>query len=726
MSIVAAQLIAEVKVAGATAARADLLGVGEAAGGAGGLMKGALLGAAIAAGTAVVGIGVASVKMAGDFQQAVLSLVAHAGLAKDQISNVSSAVLAMATEVGRSPTQLAEAMYPILSAFSGITDQSAKSKLALDTLKLSFQAVAGTTVDGTAVAQAAVGTFNALGLATNNAGTNATRMKGLFDQMDLTVQLGNMQWDQYKMVISKVAVAIQGTGVTFTEASAALATLTNEGMSARQAGTYLANMFTDIGIKTDAMAKHAAKAGVAFNEQAYSSMDLAHKIEYLNTVTDGNKQKLLALLGNNATALRAFDALSTGVGAYTSNLNSLNHAQGALATSFATASEGFNFQMSRMKAAGEALMITLGTALLPVLSKLMGQIMPLIQQFADWLTKSNVLQTSISGLSAWFTANLLPAFKELQADVLPLIRQFAAWAEQNHVLQTVITALGAVIMGYIAALKFIVPVYVQIYQAVGQFIMQIAERLQPQIQAFSTWWKDNWQGIALVLQGVWNVIAGVVQVAWAIVTGIIKIGLDILTGNWKQAWQDLLDMLQGMGKGIERIIGGLIQIIVGLFAGLVNQAAQWGINLINNILNGLKAAWTTVQDWFTGALNWIKGLFPHSPVEHGPLAGMENWGKNITDTLASGIRAGMPSVQSAFGSLVGPSASFGSGATSFAGGRSSLLPGLAATSFASSSAGSFDGTQTIQVFLDSQIIGQATGKYQAKQLRVQTGFRGVV
>ncbi len=201
-----------------------------------------MIGAGLA-GVAILGIGAISTKMAADFQQAVLSLVAHAGLAKSQVDNVTNAVLAMAPVVGRSPTELADALYPILSAFSGITDQSAKTQLALSTLKLSFEAVAGTATDGTAVANAAVGTFNALGLATNNAATNAKRMTDLMDAMDLTVQEGNMKWDAYKNVISKLSVSIQGTGVSFNEASAALATMTNMGFSAQKAQTYLSNTF---------------------------------------------------------------------------------------------------------------------------------------------------------------------------------------------------------------------------------------------------------------------------------------------------------------------------------------------------------------------------------------------------------------------------------------------------------------------------------------------------
>ncbi len=409
------------------------------------------VGAAMAvAGAAVIGLGIAATKEAADFQTAMLSNVAHAGLAKSEFQSVSDAILAMAPQVGRSPTELADAMYPILSAFSGITNQSAKSKLALDTLKLSFEAVAGTTVDGTQVAKAAVGTFNALGLATNNAATNQARMTNLMDVMDKTVQDGNMQWGDYQMVISKLATSIQGTNIKFNEASAALAVLTNSGMTARQAQTYLANMFTTMAIKTDAMAKHAKALGISWNASAYAGMSLAQKIAYINEVTGGNKQKILALLGNNATAFRSFNALSVGAKNYGVDLKDLNHAQGALKVSFDTASQGLQFQTQQMKAAGDALLISIGTQLLPVLSQFMKQMIPIVQRFTEWVTKSGAMKYAADML-----ASALQGLVGIVVWLATTIGNITQFFQQNEVamdaLKAVLVAFAIVVAPMVVA-----------------------------------------------------------------------------------------------------------------------------------------------------------------------------------------------------------------------------------------------------------------------------------
>lgn len=583
------------------------------------------IGLAAVAATAV-GVGVASVKMASEFQTSILSLVAHAGLAQSQVNNVSNAILAMAPTVGRSPIQLAEAMYPILSAFSGITDQSAKTSLALATLKLSFETVAGTTVDGTAVANAAVGTFNALGLATNNAATNAQRMTTLMDIMDKTVQLGNMQWDAYKNVISKLAVSIQGAGVTFNEASAALATMTNEGFSAQRAQTYLANTFNTLAIKTDLLAAHAKKAGVAFNEQAYAGMDLAHKIEYLNQVTDGNKQKLLAMMGNNSTALKTFNALSVGIGAYRSNLDALGHSQGALASSFETASQGFNFAMEQLKAAGQSLLIAIGTPLLGVLRSIVTAITPIITQFTGWIAHSNALGSAMSGLGGIIAGVL----KYLNSD------EFA---------------------GVIAD-----------FQTVGYQI----GRMAPVLQVLGPLVGAVFGVIGTVLTGV--VIPAIDWFVW-------KLGLVLLFLNEnKAAMQIVKDVLIGIGVAFAAIqivsfLATLPALIVGFMgwaaaagaAAIATIAATWPILLIGAIIAAvvvgillavqhwgqitawLKGVWSAFASWFGGLMSAL-GTKVHDIVTG--VGGMfSSLGTNLHNT-ATNIKNGVGQTFSNLGSTL--------------------------------------------------------------------------
>lgn len=351
----------------------------------------------------LVGVGAAigeSVHMAGDFQNAMLQNVAHAGLAKDQFDKVSQSVLQMAGSVGQAPVDMAKALYPIYSGLSEMTNQSAKAQVGLAELDNAAKSVAGTTTDVTLVSRAATSAFNALGLGSNDAGKSIANMNTLFDVMNQTVSQGDMTWSSYTPVVGKLAIAIKGTSTSFVEANAALATMTNQGISAKQATTYLAASFTTLDDKSGGVAKRASALGLTFDEAKFKTMDLAHQMDYLKEVTGGNSEQLLKLMNNNVGVFRTYKALETGMESYKTNLDAISHSQGATAASFATASQGMNASMDRMKAAGQSLMITMGSELLPIVTRVINQITPMIMGFIAWENKTHGVENAVKSLAS--------------------------------------------------------------------------------------------------------------------------------------------------------------------------------------------------------------------------------------------------------------------------------------------------------------------------------------
>ena len=618
-------------------------GEGMAGGLVGGLLNVVMIAAMVV--PALVGIGKKAISMDGDFQTAMLSNVAHAGLLKTQMDSVSASILKMSTEVGRSPTQLAEAMYPILSAFSGITNQSAKSSLALATLKLSFEAVAGTTVNGTDVANAAVGTFNSLGLATNNAATNTQRMTALMDIMDKTVQDGNMQWGSYKNVIAKLAVSIQGTSVKFTEASAALAVLTNGGMSAQKAQTYLSNMFTTMAIKTDALAKHAKSLGISFDEQKYSAMNLADKISYLNQVTGGNKQKILALLGGNATALKSFNALSIGAKGYAVDLNDLNNAHGALQASFDTASQGMQFAWSRVKAGLDAVMIALGSKLLPIVTWFINSaIIPLVtwlsnvvsgagslsDMFGHLGVNTQILQTIWSLLGVSFSyvkdiflavANALSgpvsgAMKGANSSIgsfinggLALFRD--ALANINGVLFKLTSTAGPAVTSFLNSMK---PAFTEISNIIGGVFASHMKMLGGQIQEISTWFqakmlpaiREAMPGFKALAGVIMNTLVPGLLKLWAIGQGLIDKVMPMMNHAFEAAAPPMMRIYGIIAGGLALAIKYLVPYILQAAQAVV----QFAEDIISRVLPSVIQFWNNISvglDWLQA--NW-KYIWP--------------------------------------------------------------------------------------------------------------------
>src|SRR6266568_959795 len=116
MSITAASLVAQVSVTGTDKAKADLEGmggvvnkVGGILGGMGGIagkVGGFLVNAAVDSGKAIIGFGVESAKMAGDFEASMIKIKTSAGetgtLTSGNLKVVSDGILKLATTTGTS------------------------------------------------------------------------------------------------------------------------------------------------------------------------------------------------------------------------------------------------------------------------------------------------------------------------------------------------------------------------------------------------------------------------------------------------------------------------------------------------------------------------------------------------------------------------------------------------------------------------------------------------
>lgn len=521
------------------------------------LASGNVAGAAITAissiGTAIVGIGAQSAQAAGDFQQAMLNLEAHAGLASSQVNNVSDSLMKMSTAVGKSPTELAQALYPVLSGLSGITDESARSQLALTELKLAAESTAGTAVNTTTVTNAATAAFNAFGLQTNDAATNVSRMNGLFDVMNATVTAGNMQWSNYANKVGDLASKAAQSGVKFTEANAALATFTNTGESVQLAGTHLGSLFQSLSLDTDKMAKRAQSLGMTFDTTKFQSLDLAGKVKYLDDITGHDPGRAKAILGNK-TLVDTYDKLKDHINDYKNTLKGLDNAQGATQKAFDIAKSGFNFQLQQLGTALNNLLMVIGNHLLPILSKAMpyvtgfvnilAQNLPgAIQTAHTWLTNLgtwlanlwNFLSSAFAPIWQYlvniFNTQLVPAWNNIVTAVQPIMPQL------RQLAMFLAADVGGSIIFIIGLITGIIGAFAGFMTGVGQTIRGMVEFFSGAMQALSgiaSFFTDLFSGkfdkLGADLGNIWGGVVKMFQGAWDAIVGSFVSAINMCIG----------------------------------------------------------------------------------------------------------------------------------------------------------------------------------------------------
>lgn len=573
-----------------------------------------------------------SVQKAAPFQASMLKVQALAGLTKSQTDSMGKSILQMATVVGQSPQQLAEGLYYVASAgFRGAD--------ALHILQLSAEAAATGHFDTKVAADALTSAINAFGLS----GKDATMV---MDEMTATVSAGKMEWSNYANVVGKLSVISKASGLSFAEANAALATLTNSGYSAHLAGTSLGNLFTQLELKTDSLAKNARKLGVSFDEQKFKSMSLGQQIAYLTAITHGNQSELLKLMNNNSTALKTFDALSGSMSQYNANLQTIGHSQGMTAQAFQITQQGFSQSVNRLNAALDVLLISIGEKFLPILTQIVNDITPVVAGLASWIATTTFLDTALGALSgAMATVDNAAYWLGVSFGRSLAFETHELGIEMFSTSQIAGTKLAPALQFSSQAAQAAKPVYQNLSDTVGYTLsgsyakagdsaraaaVDFGKMAVAAAQASVTITEKLIGGFASGKLNVGGVVSGVVSGISGKLGGLGALG-DIFSG--------LLDKLKPVLNWLSSTFGPTITTVAGVFAQAWQRMAEalqpfvtffqqhilpvwqeWGSRLVQQ----LQSLWSTVVSVYTQAYNdlkptimnflaWLNGEVPGAP-----------------------------------------------------------------------------------------------------------------
>ncbi len=290
-------------------------------------------------------------------------------------------------------------------------------------------------------------------------------------------------------------------------------------------------------------------------------------------------------------------------------------------------------------AALKPLLPVLGAIALIILSVLIGAIHGLVAALAFFVTGLTMV---VQGVTAFVTGvvQLFMGFfgvlhglfdrngTMIQASLLQM------WNGIKNIFGGALTAIGGILLGGFGAILGFVAGFIH---GVISFFTQLANNLvghsiiPDMINAIVSWFAQL-PGRAI------GAIASLLGRAVGFFAGVMSGSIGAVAG------------------GINNMVGMFASLpgrVLGAIGGLAGAMYGAGQRIIQGLINGLWSMWGGVLNAISSIANTIRSHLPFSPVQMGPLVGIENSGLKLMQMLAEGINQGAPLVQSAMNKATG-------------------------------------------------------------------------
>lgn len=251
----------------------------------------------------IAAAGAVSVKLATDFNKSFTTMTSLAGVTADELEGLKDEVKDLARETGRSPQDLAEALYFLRS--SGLEGTE-----AMEALEASARGAAIGLGDTAVVADAASSAVNAYG------SENLTAAEAV-DQLAAAVAAGKGEAAAFAPQIGQLLPLAKALGVEFSEVAGAMAYFTQTGTPAAQAATMVQGVLQKL-VAPSQQAKEAFEDyGITLGQlqATVSNKGLLAGIELLNEKVGGNREVLAKIFDDVEGRNAVFGFLNDAEGA---------------------------------------------------------------------------------------------------------------------------------------------------------------------------------------------------------------------------------------------------------------------------------------------------------------------------------------------------------------------------------------------------------------------------
>ena len=355
---------------------------------------------------------------------------------------------------------------------------------------------------------------------------------------------------------------------------------------------------------------------------------------------------------------------------------------------------GFGGSIEKLKSSLDVLMTSLGSLIAEYLTPVIEKIQGLVDAFMglDEEQKQHIIQiaavvaaigpallvigkvvsavgsiVSIMGtISTFIGATLIPAITAISAPVLVVVGAVAALAagfvylyKTNEDFRNKVNELvEGIKSNFSAMIEQVKPALEQLFETVKTVVGEVMEAFKKFMEAAKPVFEFIATGIAGVINGVMAAVTPIVNAVNNIiktVTSVVKALFALLKGDFSGFASHMKDALKSLLDVIKNILEAKLAFFKGLFntfgSDLGAKAMQWGIDMINNLINGIKSMIDKVGDAISSVADVIASFIHFSEPDEGALANFNTFMPDMMKQLASGITRGIPMVENAMDNL---------------------------------------------------------------------------
>jgi phage tail tape measure protein, TP901 family len=582
----------------------------------------------------IAGIGVASVKLAADFEKGMSTVQSISGATGEELEKLSKTAKEMGLKTKYSASESTEAF-----KYMAMAGWEAKEMA---------EGIEGIMYLAGATGEDLAGTSDIVTDALTAFGMKANDTKDFVDVLAQTANKSNtsvsMLGESFKYV-APVAGALQ---FNVQDVSTALGLMANSGIKASSAGTALRSLFTR-------MAKPTKESQTAMDALGISLTDSQGNMKSLDTIMRETRKSFAGLTESQKAQYAAALAGKTGMSGLLAIVNSADgdfnelstaiyNSNGACKKMYDTANNNLSGQLTILKSTVEGIGISFGERLLPYIKQGTEFIQRLADKFNS-LTKAQQDTIIKVGLIAAAVGPAIFLFGRTVMVVGKLVKTVGmvgkAFKTAKTVMGLVTAPANAVVLGLAAVVVAGVLIYKNwdkikaaagrlwnfiknIFQRIGISGDSLKKKLAPIGQKFSA--------IGEHIQGFWKVVSPLLSKIGEAVHAVFSVAIGAAIGSAIGYFNSLFDGITTMISGLLTAFDGILTFITGVFT--LNWSKAWeGVkNIFGGIFEGLggmlKMPINGVISMINGAIAGINSISVDIP-DWVPGIGGEKFGVNI-------------------------------------------------------------------------------------------------